>query len=346
MNCLNTPRSKGCYGPYEATSCAHCQSKEGRFCIAPRAKQGCDGPLYGTAACSVCKNTTVNVNAQTLSEFQTDRGLRGPWLKGLGLGGVRMQHIYDANTAYTPAQIDQKFLQQAADGGAAPCPWVQSDMLYATVTTGNDTGWRDLIEKLLQQPNANRSFAVFTGRHGVYNGTLTRDQDSELFSDKVADGNHLREDILQKQGLESKYAARQDKPRVRLFDVGTTQGTTMTRTQQLAMARMNMGDTVIFAWCWSLLSFYKAPVTGGDARKKVYDQSLAYNKPVSEIIADKYGWTKKLALVGDMYSDEYMSWRNRVAYREDDSRAGQKAARGIVGKEAQFAAVATHVHEH
>jgi len=347
MPCLNKVRSHDCYGPYLPTSCAHCQTFEGEKCLAPKAKLGCKGPLYG-GACGYCKGQKLAVTAEHLQEFQDDRRARGPWLTSLNLPSVRLTRFLDANTTYTPAQVDQKYKDCMANGLAVRLPWVKAGNLYMTVTTGNDTGWRELVQMELMA-EGRRNFSVFTGRHGVINGSLTQDGNSDLFSDKVPDPKHLREDIIQKAVLDSQFYAlpRPQRPVVRLYDVGTTQGSTMTRTQQLAMARMSMGDTVIFAWCWSLLSVYKAPVTAAEARKKEYDPSLAYNRPIRDILQDKYGWVDKLAL-GDMYSDDYMRWRQRVGWREDEARNANKALRrvGVNGQQAAHDEVAKHVHDH
>ena len=345
MSCgFNTP---GCYGPYEMNSCDRCRAGEGK-CLRNAASTTCDGPLE-VKRCGFCRSAKLAVTKDTYGAFATDRAKRDDWVTGLGLGGVAMEAIFPDTSPLTPAQIDQKYAALAKQNRAGACPWVKVGSVYMTVTTGNNTGWRDLITKHLQ-PAGLRSFSVFTGRHGVINGTLTSDT-SEIFCDKVPDANHLREDIVQKAALEGHFKglARARQPVVRLFDVGTTAGTTMTRTQQLAQARMNMGDTVIFAWCWSLLSAYKVTVSSDAARMREHDMALAYNKPIRDIVEEKYGWIGRYDLA-DVYSDDYITWRSRVAWREDESRDAQRKAQRAVpdvrSTEALYDEVVKHVHAH
>jgi hypothetical protein len=298
-------RTTGCPGPYTEESCDTCAALEGEKCTRTPPATGkdfktkqtltCAGPFADPPAyrCGPCKQIGKFGKPAWLTLVK-DRTDKQGWKKTLKKLQVKEVYDGDACVDITPADIDNQYNVDLQAGKAYSwCPWVRIGNLYTTVTTGNDAGWRLLVQNHIQpDATAPRAISVFTGRHGNPEGTITKD-DRELFYDGVMDGNHYLQDILQKVVSEGHFASRppSEQPRIKLWDVGTTAGTTMTRTQQLARERLDKGEIVIFAWCWSLLSFYKVNVKEAAAFKR-WHRDQAYNKPIKEIVADKYGWAK------------------------------------------------------
>jgi len=306
MKCQATPPLSTCTGTYTEDACPTCAGAEGEDrCMNLVPRQGrpygnkdpvtnCIGPFATTAGwrCSDC--SPLKRQGQTVATWKAlaaNREKKAKWLATLpSIGRGSLKTVYDRGDwgSLTPAAIDHNY---NAAGGLDWCPWIKIGNLYVTVTTGNDAGWRLLVERHLEPDPANpRVINVFTGRHGNPEGTITDDA-YELFSDKVMDANHYLQDIIQKAVADGRYAAQDQalRPRIKLWDVGTTQGSTMTKTLQLASERLKKGEVVIFAWCWSLLSFYKVTVQEAKDYSR-FDLTQAYNLPIKQIVASKYGW--------------------------------------------------------
>lgn len=319
-----------CPGPYKKETCEGCEAKyEGDRCARTGKADGkCKGPFSDTACgyCQQYKKNDPKFSKEAFSELVKTRSKTRVWRKSLNLESVKLLELYKKGdyTGLTPGQIDQKYQIEAALR-TVDCPWIKIGNLYVTVTTGNDAGWGDLVKKLLANDTHSleaKRFAIFTGRHGNTQGTLTA-SDSGLFSDKVPDKNHLTQDIVAKAGVEKCYAALSppDRPQISIWDVGTTAGATMTRTKILAIERLAAGDVVIFAWCWSLLSPYKVNETSPEAVYEVYEQDQPYNKTIENIVNESYGWataainknsqfSSKIAAITNPYLDE---WKKKAS---------------------------------
>jgi hypothetical protein len=314
MTCKSNTR--GCLGAYTAEACAACEITEGDKCAMTGKTLRCTGPL-NLNACSFCKalTPTEGDKEKWFEGIKEHRQKFKGWRATLSLP-AKLDKIYIESSKLSPAQIDQKVRELSLDGLSFDwCPWVNVGNLYMTVTTGNANGWRLLIGDLFH-PIQRRKFSVFTGRHGNWQGTITQET-SDLFADGVADPSHLTQDIIQKVLAESAHAAKpqKERPVIRMWDVGTTAGTTMTKTQQLAAERLREGDIVIFAWCWSFLSVYKATAGSERAEYPLYKTDQAYNRPIEKIVFDRYGWVKTLSL--DNYSiaklgPDFTDWQKKV----------------------------------
>ncbi len=320
-----TFKSHDCDGSYTDSACAKCQDLEGEFCNRNKLSTTCKGP-FADKPCGLCKNLVPGgmqpaERRAFFEEFKLGRVASKKWRVGLQLDTVQLNKIYLGSSKFTPAQIDQKY-QDA--GGLDWCPWVQIGNLYALVTTGNNVGWRMLVTDLFEAKKGTH-FSVFTGRHGVTQGTLTKDEDDDLFWDGVPDENHLVQDLVQNQVLRAKFAATpQDRPHVYIYDVGTTAGATMSKTQQLASERLAKGHVVIFAWCWSLLSVYKASSKSAQARYPLHEAQQPYNMSIADIVTDKYGWVVAAGAKPDGYDD----WRKLLSARRVRAKQGMQGALG------------------
>lgn len=316
MQC--TTNSAGCPGPFTAESCDSCAAKERDGCLNEPARvarttppKTCEGPFKGPPAwrCPDCMQVGCAPGQEGRNAWEAmkkNRDLRRQWLAKHKAVTVKPLYLASECSSITPAQIDYCYGQGSVDW----CPWVRIGNLYTTVTTGNDVGWRLLLRDHLQaDPHSPRDINVFTGRHGNPEGTLTAD-DHEIFSDRVADADHLLQDILQKSVADGHYRALaySKKPRIKLWDVGTTAGSTMTKTQQLASECLRKNEVVIFAWCWSLLSFYKTSEREAAGFSK-WDQNQPYNKPIADIVKERYGWATP---PGNASAHHASAWRSEV----------------------------------
>ena len=354
MKCQAEPVDPACTGTYTEDCCTQCAALEGERCMNKEQKTGrafadksspkpCVGPFDASTVwrCSDC--SLLKKQGKTLAMWRAVveiRRKKDSWRKELPYIS-KVKEVYDTGDwdNLTPASIDSQYAKEVANGAAHEwCPWIKFGNLYATVTTGNDAGWRILVQKHLE-PNASnpRVINVFTGRHGNPEGTITK-ENTELFADgKVMDPNHYLQDIIQKAVLDGKYTAlpTERKPRIKLWDVGTTQGSTMTKTRMLAAERLKKGEIVIFAWCWSLLSFYKVTVQEAMGYSK-YDDAQAYNQPIKQIVRAKYGWATTAQIAPSALGDstvkrlkaaieatEAATFKNST-WRMDASRHGQK----------------------
>jgi len=297
-----------CPGPYTEDACDDCAKLEGEKCVNTPVKMGkvnlkdkttvpCGGPFVDRKVSFRCPDCTElgKTGKAAWDRLVVDRANKKKWKSTLK--SIKVQEVYDGSACgdLTPADIDEQYNADANSGVERDwCPWIKIGNLYTTVTTGNDAGWRLLIQNHLQ-PNDKlpRNISVFTGRHGHPEGSIVQEANQDLFWDGVPDANHYLQDILQKVVAEGLFSGKQDKdkPRIKLWDVGTTAGANMSRTQQLAAERLRKGEIVIFAWCWSFLSFYKVTETEAATLKR-WNKDLAFNKRIKAIVDEKYGWTR------------------------------------------------------
>lgn len=325
--------SLGCPGPYNEDSCDRCAAMEAEACLStpprtfndrfakPPVVKTCGGPFASAPAwrCPDCRNVGEpgQPGLRAWRSLQRRRTQKRTWLQSHK--DIMVQPVYQALECVdiTPGQIDYCYGRMNVDW----CPWVKIGNLYTTVTTGNDAGWRLLIRDNLQcNDKGPRDINVFTGRHGNPEGTLT-ETDREIFTDKVPDANHLLQDILQKAVADGEYSALgySRRPRIKLWDVGTTAGSTMTKTQQLAAECLRGHEIVIFAWCWSLLSFYKT--TEAEAAEFIkWDSTQPYNKSITDIVKECYGWVSTLAASAHGKG----AWRAEVMQKQREAEEKSK----------------------
>lgn len=314
-----------CSGPYTEDACDKCAKLEGEQCANTPPRKGkvnlkdtttanCGGPFVDRKVSYRCPDCTElgKTGKAAWERLVIDRTNKQKWKSTLK--GIKVQEVYDGSACgdLTPADIDEQYNGDAKRGIERDwCPWVKIGNLYTTVTTGNDAGWRLLIQNHLQ-PNDRvpRDISVFTGRHGHPEGSIVQETNQDLFWDGVPDANHYLQDILQKVVAEGVFSAKpdKDKPRIKLWDVGTTAGANMTKTQQLAAERLHKGEIVIFAWCWSFLSFYKVTDKQAATIKK-WDKDLAFNKSIKTIVEEKYGWTR-ISATKTVGTPAEMRWMN------------------------------------
>ncbi|HEL3809044.1 TPA: hypothetical protein UMT89_000355 [Stenotrophomonas maltophilia] len=236
--------------------------------------------------------------------------------------------IFDGiNCPYTTAGLDQYTQIKAGQY----CPWVRVGNLYVTVTTGNDQGWVELIQSICAGSNTNtdgsrKGISVFTGRHGTARGTITQAADSGLFHDSLKDPGHVVEDIVKREYLRKTLMRNKTGAKVTIWDVGSTAGTSMKRTKRLSIERMAQGDMVIWAWCWSLLSPYKVVNGSSDASYLLWEPGRPYNKPISEIVTESYGWALRTKWARGRQRPADVSWRQNV----DAKSAAIKDAKKLV----------------
>ncbi|MEO7084478.1 MAG: hypothetical protein ABI442_01995 [Gemmatimonadaceae bacterium] len=321
-----------CTGPYSEDACDPCGTLEGEKCVNTPPRKGkinfkdtttadCGGPFVDRKLSYRCSDCTElgKTGKPAWERLVVDRKNKKSWKATLKT--IQVKEVYDgaACVDLTPSDIDEQYNTDAKNGVQRDwCPWVKIGNLYTTITTGNDAGWRLLIENHIQ-PNDKlpRAISVFTGRHGHPEGSIVQSDNQDLFWDGVPDANHYLQDILQKVVADGHFSGRaeSEKPEIKLWDVGTTAGANMTKTQQLATERLRKGEVVIFAWCWSFLSFYKVTDKQSASLKK-WDKDLAFNKPIKAIVDDKYGWTRvsKTLTVGTPSEVKWLSsdWRKAV----------------------------------
>lgn len=326
----------GCPGPFNEDSCDACVARERDGCLHNPPKslganrfnahaKTCGGPFAAPPAwrCVDCQQfkPAGDPGRAVWHDIQAQRALKRAWLKRLEVIEVRPVYLASECAEMTPGQIDYCYRSKQVDW----CPFVRIGNLFATVTTGNDAGWRLLIQDHLQSdPKEPRDIHVFTGRHGNPEGTRTLD-DREIFTDKVPDADHLLQDILQKAVADGQYQSKaySSRPRIHLWDVGTTAGSDMTKTQHLAQELLARREIVVFAWCWSLLSFYKTTDAQAQAFSK-WDLNQPYNKPIGQIVDEHYGWALRPA---PPPAHGHGEWRASVAMAQ---RKGEEVAHGLL----------------
>ena len=243
MSCKQ--RRNDCAGPYTVLACNSCRTQEVEGCESNARKESCKGPMHEPGRCSYCTRLASD-KARLFNKTELDRQRidADRWRADLNLPSSGK--IFDGlSCSYTTAGIDQYTQIKGGDY----CPWVRVGNLYVTVTTGNDQGWVDLIHSICAGGNTNadgnrKGVSVFTGRHGTTQGTIIQASDSGLFHDSLKDPRHVAEDIIKREHLRKELMPNKTGPKVTIWDVGTTAGTSMKRTKRLSMERMRCGDIV------------------------------------------------------------------------------------------------------
>jgi hypothetical protein len=300
MSCFQRPAAAKCDGPYAAELCEACRKLEGK-CLTGRPHATCKGP-FSDQPCKFCQNV---------------KGLRDPrvakrleaWMNGLGLDAVEMNQVYPASSPLKPAQIDQAQTKKKLSGVAR---WVQIGNLYASVTTTGDGSWLPVFEERYR--DGVRNFHIFSGRHGEVQGTVTKGGkglDARSYAPEITtDKNHIEQDIKKITSIRAEY----NDTRISLWDVASTDGSSVSKTRRLARECLSeRGTVVILAWCYSLLSF--DTITVEEWRKVLEDGAHYadvpdYNKPIKDIINQHYAW----ALLSHPQGQQKPP-RNEAAYR-------------------------------
>ncbi|SMR76930.1 hypothetical protein SAMN05518671_1973 [Stenotrophomonas lactitubi] len=327
MSCKQ--RRNDCAGPYTVLACNSCRTQEVEGCESNARKESCKGPMHEPGRCSYCTRLASD-KARLFNKTELDRQRidADRWRADLNLPSSGK--IFDGlSCSYTTAGIDQYTQIKGGDY----CPWVRVGNLYVTVTTGNDQGWVDLIHSICAGGNTNadgnrKGVSVFTGRHGTTQGTIIQASDSGLFHDSLKDPRHVAEDIIKREHLRKELMPNKTGPKVTIWDVGTTAGTSMKRTKRLSMERMRCGDIVIWAWCWSLLSPYKAVHGSSDASYPVWEQGRPYNRPISEIVTESYGWALRTEWTPGRQRPADVSWRQNVDARSSAIKDVKRLVQG------------------
>ena len=171
------------------------------------------------------------------------------------------------------------------------CPWVRIGNLYVATLETNCHGWKYLLEQLYS--GGAKKFAVFTGRHGSIDGTLVKK--NSTLAKGHQDSKHKTEDSDTSQELRKSHS--KDKQfELKLVDVGLD-NSTMDQTRFLAKQHLTSGRTVLFAWCYSLLSMYEWNANDTYSYKSDTEGFRNYcgnkHRKVSQIVGEVYGWVPR-----------------------------------------------------
>jgi hypothetical protein len=279
----------------------------------------CKGP-FSEKPCFLCKAREKSL---------TNPKIRDGWMTSLNLSSVSWNEaspIAGTSCVFSPAQIDRRHGQLTVGGGetkerdagrAGRCPWIQIGNLYATVTDTGEGSWQWLVTLLQDKAPTPLVVNIFSGRHGNHEGTVIDDiRRHTLHRAYTQDPAHIPQDKLSVAKMRSELA--RSRTTIKLWDVGCTPGSTVNKTKRLAWECLDNGETVIFAWCYSLLSFYYADEkTVGTATYKIEH----YNMPIKSIVGEKFAWAEVSALRTDaqkilnlkMMKRSYQQWKNLAA---------------------------------
>ncbi|WP_291298022.1 hypothetical protein [Elioraea sp.] len=190
-----------------------------------------------------------------------------------------------------------EYLEAHADKAhTAQLPWIRVGNLYLSVTETGNLSWPPIIGHLA--PLGHVNFHVFSGRHGSQAGGFALDS---KVPQTVIDVTHFGQDqdvahyILtgEKRGM-CKY----DWPNERLRDGHATltvenfgEGSTRDKVKAAAKKYLDKGDTVIFAWCYSIGAMHL--YNPDKPALETASIKTLFGKTPETVIKEKYDWVKR-----------------------------------------------------
>lgn len=129
------------------------------------------------------------------------------------------------------------------------CPWIQIGRLYVSVTIIGADSWVPLVKELYFA--GQRSFTIFTGRHGNIPNLV----DSNGISYGILDQKHYDEDIVRKNEVETSLKNEKEKILLELVDTSKWQKNHTMKLKNETLAKLHQSKTVIYGWCHSIFTF-------------------------------------------------------------------------------------------
>jgi len=174
-------------------------------------------------------------------------------------------------------------------------PWLRVGNLYLSFTTTGNLSWPPVLMHL--HGKGHRIFRVFSGRHGSAGGGFGLDgtvsKGTTELSHFIEDKNtslYLRtgrkEGLMKEENPGRNFIGKDITLTVE--DFGTA---TRDKVKFAATAYLNRGETVIFAWCYSIASMYLYNAEKQDL--ETGSMQRIYSKTVEAVVRDKYRWVKR-----------------------------------------------------
>jgi hypothetical protein len=175
-------------------------------------------------------------------------------------------------------------------------PWVRVGNLYLSITETGNLAWPPVIVHLYGK--GHRNFRVFSGRHGTPSGGFALDS---KIPQNVVDHSHFnqdkdvalylrtgrREGLMKNPEIPSKnFASEPINITVENYGAGSRD-----ELKEAAKTYLDKGDTVIFAWCFSITSMYLYN-TDKNALQ-IASMQTNFNKAVKTVVKEKYEWSKR-----------------------------------------------------
>ncbi|WP_144186286.1 hypothetical protein [Elioraea rosea] len=175
-------------------------------------------------------------------------------------------------------------------------PWIRVGNLYLSVTATGNLSWPPVVGHL--EPLGHTTFHVFSGRHGSAAGGFGLDS---KVPQGVIDATHFGQDQdvahYMRTGEKRGYC-RNDWPNTRLHQQNTKltienfgEGSTRDKVKAAAKAYLDKGDTVIFAWCYSIGAMHLYNTEKLELENTSYE--TLFRKTPATVIKEKYDWVKR-----------------------------------------------------
>ena len=164
------------------------------------------------------------------------------------------------------------------------CPWVQIGKLFVSVTTTGNKSWGPIVTA--EYAKGARKFAVLSGRHGDQYGQVV-DIVSGAFGEGVADQSHFTQDLAEVGGLNGRLQGIE----INVVNAGVAPYNKVTALRTLASSQLGSGQTVIFAWCFSIFSMLEHPEGVPDKALQSY-MLKACNTTVAALVQENYAWAR------------------------------------------------------
>jgi hypothetical protein len=166
---------------------------------------------------------------------------------------------------------------------AKDVPWVKVGKLYMSICITGENSWGPIAKDLSKASKV----VVFTGRHGEATGNPV-DQFNRIVDKLVYDIEHMKQDktivdALQKQGHD-----------VEMLDLyGANSDRTTAALRELIRERLNKGQAVILAWCFSFFAMdqFSAKIAKTDVAQGIAERN--FDKTVTSMVFDRYAWVPK-----------------------------------------------------
>ncbi|REL27688.1 hypothetical protein DXX93_14735 [Thalassotalea euphylliae] len=166
---------------------------------------------------------------------------------------------------------------------AEDVPWVKVGNLYMSICITGENSWVPLAKDL----SAGSKVVVFTGRHGEATGNPTN-QFGRIVDKLVYDIEHLKQDRKIVDGLKSQGH------NVELLDLyEANDKRTTERLRELIRDKLDRGNVVILAWCFSLFAMdqFKSEIAKTTTAQRIANTN--FDKTVKSIVFDRYSWVPK-----------------------------------------------------
>lgn len=190
---------------------------------------------------------------------------------------------------------DKSLLQAMYDGDT----WVQVGNLYLSLTMTGNNSWPPIVLKKFAE--GHRNFRILSGRHGVQAGGFQLDKH---IAKRDADPSHFTQDKDFANFLKTgETGGRSDVE----WPVSNLSGENVTITvedfgkgsrdslKSTAKAYLDRGDTVIFAWCFSVTAMYLYSPDGG--KLEIANATTVSSKSIKSVVASKFDWVKRCTTV-------------------------------------------------